>query len=63
MTHTYLKQNDGYEIGQWLINREGHHQFIGMFKVANLGQAFAAVNTLNGGTRLSPEQLHVREKE
>lgn len=62
--HTYLRMSeDRYEIGQWLINREGHHQFTMMFAVPSLKQAFTAVNALNGGTRISPEALHIEEKE
>jgi hypothetical protein len=63
MTHTYLRHDDGYEVGQWLINREGYHHFVALFKVPNLKQAFVAVNALNGGGRISPEVLHLREKE
>jgi hypothetical protein len=64
MTHTYLKfKEDQYGVGQWLINREGHHQFSTLFFVPSLKQAFAAVNMLNGGTRVATDALHIREKE
>jgi hypothetical protein len=63
--HTYLKDpndEDGdYAIGQWLINRDGYHQFHTLFRVPNIKQAFTAVNALNGGTRISPEALHLKE--
>jgi hypothetical protein len=62
--HTYLKQDkDNYEVGQWLINREGHHQFNMLFSVPSLRQAMVAVNMLNGGSRISGEALHLKEKE
>jgi hypothetical protein len=62
--HTYLKQaNDKYDIGQWLINREGHHQFTAIFSVPSLKQAFTAVNALNGGTKIDVNVLHMTERE
>jgi hypothetical protein len=61
--HTYLKREEEYEVGQWLINREGHHQFSALFTVPKLSQAFTAVNHLNGGTRISVDALHLTEKE
>jgi len=58
--HTYLMHSENeYEVGQWLINREGYHQFAGLFKVPSLGQAMTAVCMLNGGTRVSPQALHI----
>lgn len=64
MSHTYLRMSEGeYQVGLWLINREGHHQFTQLFSVPSLRQALAAVNMLNGGTRMSPEALHIEEKE
>jgi hypothetical protein len=62
--HTYLKSKDGdddYAVGQWLVNREGYHQFFTLFSVPTLKQAFTAVNALNGGTRISPDALHLIE--
>jgi hypothetical protein len=48
--HTFLRQETGlYAVGQWLINREGYHQFIPMFTVPTLKQAFRSVSVLNGG--------------
>jgi hypothetical protein len=62
--HTYLRRNkDTYEIGQWLINREGYHHFVALFSVPKLKQALAAVNMLNGGTRIATEALHLEEPE
>jgi hypothetical protein len=64
MTHTYVKfEEDRYGVGQWLINREGFHSFVPIFYVPSLKQAFAAVNMLNGGTRVATDALHIREKE
>jgi hypothetical protein len=64
MTHTYLRRGeDSYEIGQWLIHREGHHHFVALFAVPSLKQAFVAVNHLNGGTRISVDALHLEERE
>lgn len=61
--HTYLKMSeDRYEIGQWLINQKGYHHFSRLFSVPNLKQAFAAVNMLNGGSRISPDVLHLKEE-
>jgi hypothetical protein len=62
--HTYLKSKDGdddYAIGQWLINVQGHHHFVTLFSVPTIKQAFRAVNALNGGTRISPDALHLIE--
>jgi hypothetical protein len=62
--HTYLRQEDGsYDIGQWLIHPEGYHRFNTLFSVPSLKQAMVAVNMLNGGTRISVEVLHLKEKE
>jgi hypothetical protein len=63
MTHTYLRIDETrYDVGQW-INREGHHHFVALFTVPSMKQAFAAVNHLNGGTRISVDALHLEEKE
>jgi hypothetical protein len=62
--HTYLRQaSDRYDVGQWLINREGYHQFNKIFSVPSLKQAFTAVNALNGGTKINIDALHMTEKE
>jgi hypothetical protein len=64
MTHTYLKMFEKrYDIGQWLINREGHHQFQRLFSVPSITQAMTAVNMLNGGTRTAANALHFVEEE
>lgn len=64
MTHTYLRRTeDNYEVGQWLINPSGYHEFHTLFAVPSLKQAFISVNMLNGGTRISPEVLHLKERE
>lgn len=64
MMHTYLKRaEDQYEVGQWLRHPEGYDRFQALFTVPSLKQAFTAVNTLNGGTRVSVDALHLEEKE
>lgn len=58
--HTWLRMTeDEYSVGQWLINRDGYHQFQKMFSVPNMKQAMVAVNCLNGGTRVSVEALRI----
>lgn len=62
--HTYLRRDENnYDIGQWLRHRDGYDRFQTLFTVPSLKQAFTAVNTLNGGTRVSPDALHLEEKE
>jgi hypothetical protein len=64
MTHTYLKMFEKrYDIGQWLINRDGYHQFQRLFSVPSITQAMTAVNMLNGGTRTAASALHIVEEE
>jgi hypothetical protein len=54
--HSYLRESTNtYEVGVWLINKEGYHQFNIMFTVRNLGSAVSAVNTLNGGAAFDVE--------
>jgi hypothetical protein len=58
--HTWLRITETeYSIGQWLINRDGYHQFNRMLSVPKLQQAMALVNMLNGGTRLAADALHI----
>jgi hypothetical protein len=62
--HTYLKRDvNQYEVGQWLRNLEGYDSFLTLFTVPSLKQAFVAVNSLNGGTRVDITALHLVEKE
>jgi hypothetical protein len=67
--HTYLKIKDGeYQIGQWLINRDGYHQFSTLFTVPMLDEAIIAVNMLNGGYMfakhpVNPLHLDMKETE
>jgi hypothetical protein len=62
--HTYLRQEeDRYEVGLWLLHPEGYHRFSALFSVPSLKQAMVAVNMLNGGTRISVDALHLKEKE
>jgi hypothetical protein len=62
--HTYLKHSDSrYDIGQWLLNREGWSEFNTMFTVTTLSRAFLAVNTLNGGASLDPEILKLEVRK
>jgi hypothetical protein len=64
MTHTYLKMSEQrYDIGQWLVNREGHHQFQRLFSVPSINQAMNVVCMLNGGTRTAAGALHIKEVE
>jgi hypothetical protein len=52
MTHTFQKPSfagDSYDVGMWLINREGYHQFITLLAVDNVRDAVRLVNVLNGG--------------
>jgi hypothetical protein len=64
MTHTYVRMGeDRYDVGQWLPDPEGHVKFYALFSVPNLKQAFAAVCMLNGGTRISPDALHILEEK
>jgi hypothetical protein len=67
VTHTYLRTEDDehqeYQVGQWLINREGYHQFNHMFTVPSLKQAIVAINALNGGQRISPDALHITKEK
>jgi hypothetical protein len=52
MSHTFQKPSfagDTYDVGMWLINREGHHQFITLLAVDNIRDAIRLVNVLNGG--------------
>jgi hypothetical protein len=64
MTHTYLKMFEKrYDVGQWLVNRDGYHQFQRLFSVPNINQAMNAVCMLNGGTRTAANALHIIEEE
>jgi hypothetical protein len=64
MTHTFLKMLEKrYDVGQWLINREGHHQFHRLFSLPNISQAMNACCMLNGGTRTGANALHIKEEE
>jgi hypothetical protein len=64
MGHTYLKRLENqYDIGQWLINRDGYHQFQRLFSVPSINQAINAVCMLNGGTRTAANALHIKEEE
>lgn len=57
--HTYIRINSReYEIGLWLINDKGYHQFNRLLSVPNLGSAISVVNTLNGG---DPFEVEVSE--
>jgi hypothetical protein len=58
--HTWLRiHEDEYSIGLWLINHSGVHQFNRMFSVPKLEQAMAAVNAMNGGSRISVSALKI----
>jgi hypothetical protein len=64
MAHTYLKIAERrYDVGEWLINRDGYHQFQRLFSVPNITQAMNAVCMLNGGTRTAANALHIVEEE
>jgi hypothetical protein len=61
--HTYLKDEDGYSVGSWLINRDGYHQFYTLFTVPSLEQAIHAVSWLNGGEPAVFDRLEIKERE
>lgn len=62
--HTFLRTSGGdYDIGLWLPRQDGLTTFNTLFTVPSLRQAFAAVNMLNGGTRMSLDALQLTEKE
>jgi hypothetical protein len=62
--HTYIRQDkDHYVVGLWLLHPDKYHRFEELFTVPSLKQAMVAVNMLNGGTRVSTDALHLKEKE
>jgi hypothetical protein len=62
--HTYLKRDeDVYEVGQWLRHPEGYDRFQALFAVPSLKQAFHAVNSLNGGRQINIDNLHIVERD
>jgi hypothetical protein len=63
MTHTLIRMGEKrYEVGQWLINKEGHHQWFKLFTLPSIGQAMNAVCMLNGGSRTAAGALHIKEE-
>ena len=61
--HTYLKDEKDrvYWVGIWAPTKDDA-TFWRLFSVPSLKQAIVAVNCLNGGSRISPDALHIIEE-